>query len=722
MSKLRNQGYQRFLQVCEERGCHLLSPFEEYRTIRSSLRIECVCGKTFNTCLHSFKTPGRLCRSCGGRRGKGNIITIDQVRKDFKNRGFTLLSATYQSIKKPLEYVCDQGHTTTILYRDLRKGHGCKFCADDSFRVPFETIQSRFDELDLELLSSKDEYKDNKKTKLVYECCCGVILEVTWTTASKDSWIGCNECSKDRFKYDYNGVKDFFKDNGCHLISKEYENINATLDYTCLCGLQSQTTFKRFMNGQRCKECAPKRRTATNKEKYGVENVFASEKIKEQIRQTHLERRGVDHPSKDPEVVAKAQATNMKRYGAPYAMATEEVREKGKQTNLRNLGVEYPLQSPKIQEKVDKTCMEKFGVRRPLLSSDIHEKIHKTCQEKYGTNYFGQSDAMKELMTKLYGSEYYIQSEECKKRMFEKYGSEYYIQSEECKKRMFEKYGVEYYIQSEECKKRMFEKYGVEYYIQSEECKKRMFEKYGVEYYIQSESFKKRMVEKYGVEFYILSEECKKKMLDKYGVEYYIQSEGFKKIMTERYGTEHYINSDHYRKKMLEEHGVEYYIQSKEYSEKMMAKYGVRHPMQHPDILEKAIRGSYRSKIYTFPSGKEEWVQGYEPFCIDYLLKDELITEDRIFVGTKNMPLILYPNPYTNKTSRYFPDIYIPSENRLIEVKSPYTYKKDLDMNYAKWEAAVNAGFNFYVYIYSGKGVCLNEIMYLGGGGFVIPD
>lgn len=54
---------------------------------------------------------------------------------------------------------------------------------------------------------------------------------------------------------------------------------------------------------------------------------------------------------------------------------------------------------------------------------------------------------------------------------------------------------------------------------------------------------------------------------------------------------------------------------------------------------------------------------------------------------------ILYE--HDGKIKRYYPDIYIISENKIIEVKSKYTYLKDLEINNLKMKACIDRGFSF---------------------------
>ena len=126
-------------------------------------------------------------------------------------------------------------------------------------------------------------------------------------------------------------------------------------------------------------------------------------------------------------------------------------------------------------------------------------------------------------------------------------------------------------------------------------------------------------------------------------------------------------------------YGYENPGQSSEVREKgkqtCMKKYGVEYPNQNPEIAEMTAKRSYKLKNYKLPSGLEIKVQGYEPWALDELLKsyseNELVISDRTKV-----PEIWWIDSQ-GKRHRYYVDIYIPIENRLIEVKSNRTYKLD---------------------------------------------
>lgn len=96
----------------------------------------------------------------------------------------------------------------------------------------------------------------------------------------------------------------------------------------------------------------------------------------------------------------------------------------------------------------------------------------------------------------------------------------------------------------------------------------------------------------------------------------------------------------------------------------MLQRFGVVASTQCPELLEKIQMSGFRRKDYIFPSGKIISIQGYEDKALDLLIK-EYVEED-IITSLKEVPMFWYT--FETKKCRYFPDIYIPSENLIIEV------------------------------------------------------
>ena len=253
-------------------------------------------------------------------------------------------------------------------------------------------------------------------------------------------------------------------------------------------------------------------------------------------------------------------------------------------------------------------------------------------------------------------------------------------------------------------------KYGVENVSQTEQwreaTKKTNIERYGAEYQTQSKNFKEKSrktnFEKYGVPNYTQTQEyldkSKVTCLRKYDAEHHTQN---KEIMNKiqatniiKYGTVCTLNNEEVRKKSIKTN---------------LMNYGESHPMKNAEFFEKISKRCMKFKAFEFPSGRIEMVQGYEPFIIANLL-DIGILEDDIIIGDKQIEKHIGKIKYIDANGisrRYYPDIYIISLNKVIEVKSEYTYNRHYTINQLKMEATIAKNLNFEFWIYSPK---LNSI------------
>jgi len=277
-----------------------------------------------------------------------------------------------------------------------------------------------------------------------------------------------------------------------------------------------------------------------------------------------------------------------------------------------------------------------------------------------------------------------------------KYGVETYSQTEECKNNFktisMEKYGVENPFQSEEIKDKIkqanLEKYGVENPFQSEEIKDKIkqtnLEKYGVENPSQSIKLqdKKKMTwyNNYGMHPF-QSEEIKAKIkqtnLEKYGVCYPMQNEN---IVTK-------VKQSHLKRTLNDKmETVTKTIKTN------LKRYGCSYPMQNAEILHKNQNSLYKRKEYIWASGEISLVQGNEPIVLKELENQGYVFSD-ILTSPKDMPKIKYN--FDNSEHLYYPDIFIPKDNIIIEVKSDYILNLQWDKNQAKFQAVRNLGYDF---------------------------
>jgi hypothetical protein len=149
----------------------------------------------------------------------------------------------------------------------------------------------------------------------------------------------------------------------------------------------------------------------------------------------------------------------------------------------------------------------------------------------------------------------------------------------------------------------------------------------------------------------------------------------------------------------MEKYGVEYYSSTKDWYDRCLKtsleKYGKEWVSKVDSINAKQQSGGYSYYDFEFPSGKIVRVQGYEPKVLAKLVID--YSEEDIIVGVQNIidEIGFFHYEYKNKIHRYYPDIYIKSENRIIEVKSTYTFNKEKEKNLLKRESVLNKNINF---------------------------
>ena len=174
------------------------------------------------------------------------------------------------------------------------------------------------------------------------------------------------------------------------------------------------------------KECIQKKKKEIFNIKYGCDNPFQSDKIKQKIINSNLEKYGVANPTQNEEIRNKQKRTCMAKYGTENPFQSDAIKEKIKQQNLLLYGVENNFQRKDVQEKhkktickkyqvnhysktdeyknkVIKTNLERYGVEQTFLSPEIQERIKQTNIEKYGSPFpshkYGKTqDEMKEWL------------------------------------------------------------------------------------------------------------------------------------------------------------------------------------------------------------------------------------------------------------------------------------------------------------------------------------
>jgi len=327
----------------------------------------------------------------------------------------------------------------------------------------------------------------------------------------------------------------------------------------------------------------------------------------------------------------------------------------------------------KVKEKTKQTCQDKWGIDHFTQLQDVKNKSKQTCQDKWGVDHPSQTkefqDKVKQTNIERYGVECALESQEVR---------------EKCKQTNIERYGFEYASQSDEFKEQVKRtnniKLGVNYPMQSKEVRDKSKQtcqyKWGVDHPSQTKEFQDKV-----------KQTCKYK----WGVDHPLQSQEIR---------------DKFKQTCLLNNGTEYPMQSHDVKDKSkqtcVKRYGVEHISQNAEISEKQSKNAYKLKQFNFPCGNTIQVQGYEPILLKNLVEEGYRYKD-IIVKRTEVPKIWYEKD--NKKHRYYCDIYIPKINTIYEVKSTWTYKKDIEDIPLKKQACIDDGYLFELYVYDGKGI-----------------
>ena len=345
----------------------------------------------------------------------------------------------------------------------------------------------------------------------------------------------------------------------------------------------------------------------------------------------------------------KRRKTNIEKYGVECVTQNIDIQNKIKKTVFERYGVNNLSHNKDIQSKKRVTYNKNYGVNNPAGKKSIKDKIEKTCMERYGVKHFMKTDIVKDKI----------------------------------KKTCLKKYGVDCTLKS---------------IIVRNKIKETFHKKYGNYTPFLNKNFKDKIKiinnNKFGVNFPFQSKNIRNKINTTFQKNYGGKSPFISSIIREKklntlqinYGVNNPLKSEIIKNKVKQTN---------------IKKYGVEYPSQNIDVQEKIQKTSKTYKLYTMPSGKVVKIQGYEPFALNELIT--LYHEDFIKTNKKDVPRITYIDA-SNINHYYFPDIFISNSNKIIEVKSTWTYKCNIDINNLKAKACKDQGYIFEFWIYDRKG------------------
>jgi len=150
------------------------------------------------------------------------------------------------------------------------------------------------------------------------------------------------------------------------------------------------------------------------KEKFGVDNVFQLDSIKEKSKETKLEKYGDENYCNREQ----QNKTLYEKYGVNYF---NELNSKLANKFEEKYGVSHPLKLKEFKEKLKETTFEKYGVENVSQNHDVKNKKKETIKERFGVDNISQNEDIKKqkkaTSLKNFGVEHHLKDVE----MFQKH-------------------------------------------------------------------------------------------------------------------------------------------------------------------------------------------------------------------------------------------------------------------------------------------------------------
>lgn len=171
---------------------------------------------------------------------------------------------------------------------------------------------------------------------------------------------------------------------------------------------------------------------------------------------------------------------------------------------------------------------------------------------------------------------------------------------------------------------------------------------------------------------------------EKYGDKNYTNRTKRSKTMLNTYGKDNYSNPEKRHETMISKYGGLFNNQDKR-KNTCLEKYGVDSPSKVPEIFHKMQVSAFKLKKF---KNYELFYRGsYEYNFLELCEKNNTI---HLISNSKSIKYIK-----NKKECVYYPDFYFKKYNLIIEIKSDYTFKRDLKVNKLKRKACINQGYEF---------------------------
>lgn len=194
-------------------------------------------------------------------------ISLEEIKIYFNDQNCEYLEENWVGSKNKFKYKCSCGNIAFATWGNFSRGKRCNKCGlqkrVESRRYSQEEVSEKFSSRGFTLIGEYTGYHD----PVAFRCPEG--HEHSTRLADFERYTGCAVCSGVK-KKTYDEIKQYFENNGCELLENEirFEEQSVSkgkLKYICSCGKEWRTSWGKFLQGRRCKECGQKKYSESRK-------------------------------------------------------------------------------------------------------------------------------------------------------------------------------------------------------------------------------------------------------------------------------------------------------------------------------------------------------------------------------------------------------------------------------------------------------------------------
>ncbi len=187
-------------EIVAARGYELVS---EYTGANDLIDIYCYdCSATSTLYWGNFNILGYGCHHCAKENRRKNLrIPFEQIKKEFESKGFVMLSTSddYINNKSPLRCICPCGRETTNYYRNVMRGGTCRKCGSQARAASQRTP---FDQIITDFkehgFTMLSEATEFVNNKSLLRCLCKCGQETRTSWGTVRKAQGCKKCGMQR--------------------------------------------------------------------------------------------------------------------------------------------------------------------------------------------------------------------------------------------------------------------------------------------------------------------------------------------------------------------------------------------------------------------------------------------------------------------------------------------------------------------------------------------